>query len=117
MAKKSINPNAFMDSTVSELTKGTKNTTTEKKATKTKRVTLLFREQAWSDFLTLAHMSERSANDMINDYVEWLVKANAKFIEQHRESMEALKDLKDFTRKDEDIGKDIPTERRGKKNI
>lgn len=117
MAKKIIDPNATMDSTLSELTKGTKNTTTEKKATKTKRVTLLFREQAWSDFLTLAHMSERSANDLLNDFVEWSVKANAKLIEQHRESMASLKDLKDFTRKDEEIGKDIPTERRGKKNI
>ena len=114
MAKKSIDPNATMDSTLSELTKGTKNTTTEKKA---KRVTLLFRKQAWSDFLTLAHMSERSANDLLNDFVEWSVKANAKLIEQHRESMASLKDLKDFTRKDEEIGKDIPTERRGKKNI
>ena len=93
--RNAINPEDFLkkSSTVSALTKSTKKSAEvkEKKEAKTERTTVLFRKTSWQDFCTLAHMMDRTPNDMLNDYLDRVTAANADLIKKHREEMEANK--------------------------
>lgn len=97
--KNGINPEDFLkkNSTVSALTKNTKKSAEngadvkEKKEAKTERTTVLFRKTSWNDFCTLAHMMDRTPNDMLNDYLDRVTAANADLIKKHREEIEANK--------------------------
>ena len=97
ISRKGINPEDFVkkNSTVSALTKNTKksadNTDVKKKEAKTERTTVLFRKSSWADFCTLAHLMDRTPNDMLNDYLDRVTEANAELIKKHREEIEANK--------------------------
>lgn len=94
MASKKFNPAQQMDVTLSKLGESTKKQKEEKTIeNKTKRVTLAFRESAWNDFCTLAHMKEESPNEMLSTFVEWSVKANKELIEKHRKAKDTIKDV------------------------
>ena len=98
ITRKGINPEDYLkkNSTVSALTKNTKksaedNADVKKKEAKTERTTVLFRKSSWQDFCTLAHLMDRTPNDMLNDYLDRVTEANAELIRKHREEMEANK--------------------------
>lgn len=98
VTRKGINPEEYLkkSSTVSALTKNTKksaedNADGKKKEAKTERTTVLFRKSSWQDFCTLAHLMDRTPNDMLNDYLDRVTEANAELIRKHREETEANK--------------------------
>ena len=91
--KKTINPSTAMNETISTLAGNATTAQTEKKPKKVKRVTLCFREQSWTDFMTLAHMKEQSPNDILNDFIERSIESNKELIERHRKTMASIKDV------------------------
>ena len=101
--KNAINPEEFLkkNSTVSALARNTKksaeeNADTKKKEAKTDRTTVLFRKTSWNDFCTLAHLMNRTPNDMLNDYLDRVTEANRELIDKHRkETEEAKRKVKD----------------------
>ena len=62
-----------------------------KKEAKTERTTVLFRKTSWTDFCTLAHLMNRSPNDLLNEYLDRVTAANRELIDNHRKEIEEAK--------------------------